>query len=91
MRTHSLLLVLRIGALSGAILAGVLAPVGVSYAKTDPCDQATYNAFDCDTQTLVEIIEFGVKGYNVASGVIKIINFLTGLTGGPARAMAGFW
>jgi hypothetical protein len=83
-RKHSLLLTLRGGALTGTLLVGILTPAGAPYAKTDPCDQATYNAFDCDTQKLTEIIEFGVKGYNVVSGLIKIIDFLTGISGGPA-------
>jgi hypothetical protein len=79
-----LVLALRAAVVSGTILAGVLAPAGVSYAKPNPCDPATYNALDCDTNKLTEIIEFGVKGYDVVSGFIKIIDFLTSLSGGPA-------
>jgi hypothetical protein len=86
MKKDRVLLMLRVGALTSVLSPGVLTSTDAVYAKVDPSDPVTYNAFDCDTQRLLEIIEFGTKGYNVASGVIKIINFLTGLTGGSASA-----
>jgi hypothetical protein len=70
MKKHSLLLSLRVGALTSTLLAGIFSPAGAAYAD--------------DTQTLKEISEFAAKGYDYTSGLIKIIKFLTNLTGGPA-------